>query len=245
MYHDLYLKDKSESGFQNDTALKYKVEATAFEAQVKAVAEYLDRMLLPKDSVDFTFDDGGLSFYTIAAPILEKYGLKGKFYISTAYIGTAGFLDEAGIKELHKRGHYVGSHSHTHPERMTALSQEEIEQEWSTSQTSLREILGFVPKIASIPNGYSSKDVLEAMIQSGIETIDTSATTTKIMHYESAVLRGRYAVTEDVTVEQLMQIVSSPLCRFKKRMRYEVLELAKAMLGRWYLTIREKLLRRK
>ena len=37
MYHDFYRYDKSESGFQNSTALKYKVSAEAFEAQVHAI----------------------------------------------------------------------------------------------------------------------------------------------------------------------------------------------------------------
>ena len=41
MYHDLFFSDKSESGFQNSTALKYKVSAKAFEAQVQSIENYL------------------------------------------------------------------------------------------------------------------------------------------------------------------------------------------------------------
>lgn len=242
MYHDLYRYDKSESGFQNSTALKYKVSAEAFEAQVHAIVEYLKLSHLPSDYIDFTFDDGGVSFITIAAPILEKYGFKGKFYISTAYIGTNGFLSRDQVKELHQRGHYVGSHSHTHPDRMDILSADKIKEEWLISQTILMDILGFSPRLASIPNGYISKQCIDELLKFGIESVDTSATTTQIKHYKAAILRGRYAITEDTTIDDLMRLVSSPFYRFLKKIRYKILEIAKFVLGNSYLTIRKRLL---
>lgn len=242
MYHDLYHCNKSESGFQNGTALKYKVSAETFEAQVHAIAEYIKTAHLQSDFVDFTFDDGGESFLTIAAPILEKYGFKGKFYISTSYLGCKGFLNAEQVNALHQRGHYVGSHSHTHPERMNVLTDEQINQEWTVSQSILKKIIGFPPKLASIPNGYSSRRVLDGMLKSGIEMIDTSANTTKIKYYKSAELRGRYAITEDTTIDNLMRLISSPSYRFIKRVRYDCLELAKVILGSSYLTVRKRIL---
>ena len=63
MYHDLYFRDKSESGFQNSTALKYKVSAKAFEAQVQSIENYLKCNKRQTNSVDFTFDVL-LTYYT-------------------------------------------------------------------------------------------------------------------------------------------------------------------------------------
>lgn len=242
MYHDLYHCDKSESGFQNGTALKYKVSAETFEAQVHAVAEYIKTTHSQSDFVDFTFDDGGESFLTIAAPILEKYGFKGKFYISTKYLGTKGFLQKEQVRELHQRGHYVGSHSHSHPERMDILTNVEINEEWKVSQSILKDIVGFSPKLASIPNGYASKQVVDGMIESGIDLVDTSAITTQSKSYKSAILRGRYAITENTTVGDIIQLISSPFYRTKKWVRYEILEIAKIVLGNSYLAIRKKIL---
>lgn len=242
MYHDLFRSDKSESGFQNSTALKYKVSADVFEAQVHAIADYIKSAHLQSDYIDFTFDDGGVSFLTIAAPILERYGFKGKFYISTSFLGTKGFLNKEQVRELHQRGHYIGSHSHTHPERMDRLTGEDIKREWRLSQSILKDILGFAPNMASIPNGYASKLVLDSMLESGIEMIDTSATRTTIKHYVSAIVRGRYAITEDTTIINLMHLVSSPYYRFVKRVRYVFLEMLKAILGGMYLVIRKKIL---
>lgn len=76
------------------------VTPTAFEAQVRYLAatasfitlqEYLDHLkegkpLLNK-SVVVTFDDGYKDNLTIAAPILQKYGIPATFFIATGYIG--------------------------------------------------------------------------------------------------------------------------------------------------------------
>lgn len=241
MYHDLYFSDKSESGFQNSTALKYKVSAKAFEAQVQSIVNYLKCNKHQTNSVDFTFDDGGVSAILIAAPILEKYGFKGKFYISTAYIGRKGFLNVEQVKQLFQRGHYIGSHSHTHPERINILTEKEINDEWAKSQAILKDIIGYSPNLASIPNGYISKMVLDGMLKSGIEIIDTSSITNKVRHYKCSTLRGRYVITEETTIKQLMKIISSPFYRIIKRLRYELLEIAKIVLGNSYLTIRKKI----
>ena len=166
------------------------------------------------------------------SPILEKYGFKGKFYISTAYLGTKGFLNIEQVKQLFQRGHYIGSHSHTHPERMNILTEKEINDEWAKSQAILKDIIGYSPNLASIPNGYISKIVLDGMLKSGIEIIDTSAITNKVRHYKTTTLRGRYAITETTTTKQLMKIISSPSYRILKRLRYELLEIAKMVLGK-------------
>lgn len=104
MYHDIVTRDDKSSGFQNESAFQYKVNEKDFEKQVKA--------LRGKDVI-FSFDDGGVSFITEAAPILEKYGFKGFFFISTKYIDTPGFLSREQVKCLAEHGHCVGSHSYT------------------------------------------------------------------------------------------------------------------------------------
>lgn len=242
MYHDIYRDSPGESGFQNPTAIKYKVSASEFEKQVAAIDEYIrTKNLKAEETIDFTFDDGGVSFLTLAAPILEKYGFKGKFYISTGYIGTEGFLDADQIRELNQRGHIVGSHSHSHPERMSAMPVDAVNEEWRVSQEVLADVLGFRSRYASIPNGYQSKAVLTAMISAGIDVIDTSATTTRVGRFENATIRGRYAVTDGMSVDEVMSLLSSPLCRFRKDLRWRMLSIAKCILGNSYLKIRKAL----
>jgi peptidoglycan/xylan/chitin deacetylase (PgdA/CDA1 family) len=241
MYHDVYYDMPIESGFQNKTAKKYKISSQKFEEHVAAIDCYLRKKKISKSFVDFTFDDGGESFLTIIAPILEKYGFWGKFYISTNFIGTKGFLNTEQIIELHTRGHIIGSHSHTHPEKMSILDRNNLNNEWEYSQSILHNILGYMPQWASIPNGFSSKSIIRAMVSHGITKIDTSATTTHQSRIGAIIVRGRYAITENMSTDQVLAIVSSPLYRLKLAIRWYVLAIAKAILGNAYLSIRARL----
>lgn len=240
MYHDVYRCDTSESGFQNSTALRYKVSVNDFEDHVAAINNYLTIHNFPRESVEFTFDDGGVSFLTEIAPILEKHGFRGIFFIATQYIGAPGFLSASQVQELASRGHIIGPHSHTHPERMSALCVDEIIKEWAISQKMLEGLLGYKPQYASVPNGYKSKAVLLAMNNEGIKQIYTSDPITKVFNYKDSEVIGRYAITDRDSIKDVINLVGSPWIRFKNLARFRCLGIAKALLGETYLTIRKK-----
>ena len=86
-----------------------------------------------------------------------------------------------------------------------------------------------------------SERFLDRKLKSGIEMIDASAIMAKEKHYKTSTLRGRYAITEDTTINQIMKIISSPSYRFVKRLRYMLLEIAKMILGNSYITLRRKI----
>ncbi len=233
MYHDIVTTTDKSSGFQNKNAFQYKVEASAFEAQVKA--------LQGKDVV-FTFDDGGESFLTKAAPLLEQYGFKGVFFISTKYIGTQGFLTKEQVKALAEKGHAVGSHSHTHPEIFTKLSKEEIHEEWQKSFEILKDILREQDYPMSIPNGYASKTIMEEAIKCGFSDIYNSQPTTKIKLFQTHKVFGRYVVHDNMSTEDVLRIVNSKGYRLKMALKWNVLNLVKGVLGESYDNIKAKLL---
>lgn len=76
--------------------------------------------------ISLTFDDGWKNQYTRAFPVLEKYGLKGTFYIISRmpefmlHEGEGRMMDEE-IKILQERGHEIGAHSQTHPHLQLCL----------------------------------------------------------------------------------------------------------------------------
>ena len=225
MYHDIVTRDDKSSGFQNDSAFQYKVDEEDFEKQVRA---------LHGIDVVFTFDDGGVSFITKAAPILEKYGRQGVFFISTRYIGTSGFLSAEQVKELEARGHVVGSHSHTHPHNLVVMTEREIAQEWQESCKILRGILGHEVACASIPNGYVSKTIYRMAKQADITELYTSVPTTKVSVWEGLTTIGRYVVHCDMTTEEVVSIATDTARQQKMYRRWQVLELAKKVLGGSY-----------
>lgn len=240
MYHDVYRRDTNESGFLRERDLPYKLKADCFEQQVKAIDDYCQKNNLEKEYVVFTFDDGGKSFYSVIAPILEKYGYKGLFFISTKYIGTSTFLNEEEIKDLYNRGHIIGSHAHTH-EHLYTLTDEEVENEWKESVSILSHIVEAPIQYASIPNGDTSKRVLASASKYGIKHIYTSEPTTKVGSFGDMNVIGRYVIFSDSTIDYVMSIISSPSKRFVLSCKRSVLKVIKSMLGSNYIKLKNRL----
>ena len=86
-------------------------------AQTVNVARYLgDRQC----AVSLTFDDGMQEHYTLVAPHLDRYGLKGTFGINGKYIGDiddryAPRMTWEECRSLAASGHEICSHTWSHP----------------------------------------------------------------------------------------------------------------------------------
>jgi peptidoglycan/xylan/chitin deacetylase (PgdA/CDA1 family) len=94
---------------------------------------YYDKVVI------LNFDDGRLSQYTNALPILDKYGFKATFYVVCNYIGKKeGYMDWKEIKTLQKEGHDIGSHSMNHV-RLEQLSKKNVEYEVGQSKRCLQD----------------------------------------------------------------------------------------------------------
>ena len=76
----------------------------------------------------------------------------------------------------------------------------------------------------------------------GFTTIYDSVPTTSVRHVKEIKLLGRYAILNNMKVEDVLNIVRNPFMRFRMKIRYEVLEGIKFMLGSQYLTVRKTLL---
>lgn len=230
MYHDIYKNSPDESGFQNISAFQYKISSSEFESHVKAIKEYCDSHV--GIEVVFTFDDGGVSFLLHAAPILEKYGYKGVFFISTKYIDTSLFLSTEQLRELYDRGHIIGSHSHSHLE-MSKLNDKEIDEEWSKSLKVLSEYSQH-EFIASIPNGDTRNYVECSAAKHKINKLYTSTPTIEIIQKNGIDLIGRYVVYKGMTKDDVLKIVSSSFYRNKLYTKYLILRMVRIILGKYY-----------
>ena len=151
LFHDVYERDPRESGFASDAADRYKLSIDDFDAQLASLASAAvrgatvrgsvapshPRTIAPEEHFLLTFDDGGVSYYTHIADRLEERGWRGRCLVTTDCIGQRGFLDAAQIRELHARGHVIGTHSASHPTRFSTLSDEEMRSEWTRSREAL------------------------------------------------------------------------------------------------------------
>ena len=118
LFHDVYASDPRESGFCSPAADRYKLSIDHFDRELAALAS------LPPHAPPFTltFDDGGQSFYTLVADRLEAIGCRAHCFVATDYLDRPGFLTRRQVRELHARGHTIGSHSASHPHRLHALA---------------------------------------------------------------------------------------------------------------------------
>src|SRR5207247_10334893 len=142
-----------------DSAI-YKLSRETFQNHLNAVAKANPGPLL-------TFDDGGVSAYSHIADELEERGWRGYFFIATNWIGKPGFLTSSQIREIRARGHIIGSHSCSHPARMSHHTLGDIIHEWSRSSAVLADILGQQILTASVPGGYYSEKVARAAAIAG------------------------------------------------------------------------------
>src|SRR5215813_7552 len=121
MYHDVVERaSHQESGFGSADAGLYKLEPDQFEQHLAAIDQaVVDRPILMTDLLSaktapvrpwmITFDDGGASSYTAIADQLDALEWRAHFFITTDYINTPGFMTSDQIRELHNRGHVIGS----------------------------------------------------------------------------------------------------------------------------------------
>jgi peptidoglycan/xylan/chitin deacetylase (PgdA/CDA1 family) len=204
LYHDVVPPGGADSsGFPGPAAARYKLEVSQFERHLKAIQKATVGVpgtifqLLSANycapALVLTFDDGGNSALK-AAEMLDRIGWRGHFFITTDHIGQKGFLNTDELRELRERGHVVGSHSCSHPERMAACSWQQMLREWSESVHVLSDLLGETVSTASVPRGSYSRKVAQAAAASGIKFLFTSEPMTRTGRVDGCLILGRYTI---------------------------------------------------
>jgi peptidoglycan/xylan/chitin deacetylase (PgdA/CDA1 family) len=251
MYHDVVENgDFNSSGFPGEGAHLYKLRREDFERHLDAIAATTKAVSTVRNLVDgsvlLTFDDGGSSFHHPIAGLLEQRGWRGHFFVTTDRIGAPGFLTETELRDLHRRGHIVGSHSCSHPTRMASLTRAELDREWQNSVARLSGILGEPVDTASVPGGYYGPQVGEAAQSAGIEVLFTSEPTTRIAHLNGCLLLGRYVVQRGMGPEWSAGFAAGRIAQcWRQTAMWKVKRLAKTLGGGLYLDLREAILERK
>jgi peptidoglycan/xylan/chitin deacetylase (PgdA/CDA1 family) len=262
LFHDVYVSDPSESGFRSPAADRYKLTIPAFEAQLDG----LEELRIPpacrsseseggnpespstslgtsRGPVVITVDDGGVSYYTTIADRLEAMGLRGHCFVSTNFIGARGFLTAQQIRELDSRGHIIGTHSASHPQRCSALTLPEMRSEWSESRQKLEDILGRGVTVGSVPGGYFSSAVAKAAHDTGLRTLFTSEPTSKPSAFEECTLVGRFTIRRGHPADMARRFAATaPWTRSGAWVAWNAKAIVKPVLGPTYARIADWIL---
>jgi peptidoglycan/xylan/chitin deacetylase (PgdA/CDA1 family) len=251
MYHDVVEGSKFESsGFPGRGADSYKLPREEFARQLEAIRAAVHegaiavigrrRALESPPPVFLTFDDGGVSAHWPIAAMLESYGWRGHFFVTTGRIGTPGFVSQAQVYDLHRRGHVIGSHSQSHPERMSALAPEALTREWRDSLSRLSEILGERVKVASVPGGYYSRSVARCAAAAGIEVLFNSEPSARAKVIDGCMVLGRYVVKQGMGPEWAAGFATGRRApRWKQAAFWNAKRVAKMLGGTAYLRLRK------
>ena len=195
-----------ESGFSGADADVYKLECGDFRRHLKALGgkerhapAIASELAGPAASPAgpwwmLTFDDGGIGASLHVADLLDDLGWKAHFFVTTSRIKSAGFLDPAQIRDLDRRGHIVGSHSCSHPTRMSYCTSDQLDSEWQESVETLSGILGKRVVTASVPGGYYSRRVASSAAKAGVRLLFTSEPVTSPARVDGCVVLGRFTV---------------------------------------------------
>jgi len=258
MYHDVVpIGAADDSGFPGGDAAIYKLEEPQFRAHMRAITDAvvargydrpgaadLARAPHGRTAVLLHFDDGGASALHVA-DVLEEHGWRGYFHITTDRIGDAGFVTGADVRALHERGHIVGSHSASHPPRISALPRAEIEREWSRSVAVLSELCGAPVTVASVPGGYSSREVIEAADRAGIEILFHSEPESSYDWVRGCLVLGRYAIKRATSATEAADIaVGARAPRWRQWALWNAKKAAKRLGGTHWLSMRKRILNR-
>jgi peptidoglycan/xylan/chitin deacetylase (PgdA/CDA1 family) len=161
MYHALEDEDHP-AGARDPGEQLYVLTVRQFREQMEYLHRegfrtfFLEELLgmheWPDKAVVLTFDDGHESNCTLALPILQQFGFKAEFFITTGWTGTPNYMTPDQINALHLAGMSIGSHGVSH-DFMDDLDESEIERELRESMTALTRITGRKVTSFSAPGG--------------------------------------------------------------------------------------------
>ncbi|WP_321519433.1 polysaccharide deacetylase family protein [uncultured Bacteroides sp.] len=155
---------------------EYAVSPATFAAHMKVLADsgyhsispdqlydYLVKnKKLPDKPVMITFDDSRVEHYEIAAPVMEKYGFRGVFFIMTITYNKKNYMTKEQIAQLAKAGHTIGLHSWDHT-MVTKYKDSDWQKQVVNPKKELEKIIGMPVEYWAYPNGVYDHKAAEEL----------------------------------------------------------------------------------
>ena len=179
---------------------------------------------------EITFDDGHVSNFEHALPLLLAAGCTARFFITAGWTESRpGYMNWDQLRQLHRAGQQIGGHGWSHA-LLTHCSETELDRELSQTRLTLEDKLGLPITTMSLPGGRFDPRVLEACRRAGYTQVFTSVPRAEAS--VAAPLVGRLNLRADVTVswlESLFHPENGALRRLQRVSR--VKEAAQRALG--------------
>jgi peptidoglycan/xylan/chitin deacetylase (PgdA/CDA1 family) len=220
LYHELR---PSQSDYS------YVVGTGAFEKHVDLFVEML-KTNGPGLFPELTFDDGHISNFKFALPILQSRAIKAWFFITVGWTGQrVGYMDWHQLRALHEAGQQIGAHGWTHT-LLTHCNPVELQKELVDARLTLEDKLGTSITTMSLPGGRANRRILTACREAGYTQVFTSIP--KAEPQPAGPTVGRLNIRGDMTlewIERLFQPDSGVLSSLERQ--HQMKATAKILLG--------------
>jgi len=118
---------------------------------------------LPTKPVLITFDDSRVEHFTIAAPMMEKHGFKGVFFIMTITYNKKNYMTTDQLAQLARKGHTIGLHSWDHTMVIKYKDATDWQKEVAEPKKKLEKIVGKPVEYWAYPNGVYNHNAATEM----------------------------------------------------------------------------------
>ena len=157
-----------------------RISCSLFESHLKALKKIKCRDNI---KIEIIFDDGYESTFTIAMPLMEKYGFKGTVFPVAAYLGKSNnwdfnffginsmnHLDEKQIYQLSQLGWKIGSDGLSH-KPLHILNSFELDKELRISKEILEKIINKEVKRFTPPFSMINEQLIKKVFSFGYKHI--------------------------------------------------------------------------
>lgn len=193
-------------------------------------------------AVALTFDDGHLSHYTRALPLLAARGLRADFFVNPARVGTSGFASWSQLRAMAAAGMSIQSHGYDH-RYFDELAPAALREDLVRARGEIEARIGEPVTLLAPPGGRAP---------TGLAALARAVGYRHVLGSRPGRIRGRpgrrvlprVPVTADLDDARLRAwLDGSPFVSVRAQMRHLVLGSAKRLLGnRRYEQVRARLL---
>jgi len=235
MYHALFSGNDTSNIDAED--LPYAVSVDNFRQQLDSLQNkkvgLLDEKAGEMPDIVITFDDGHISNFDLAMPLLAERGLTAYLFVTGDFIGQrAHFCHASHLEKMAQSGMEIGSHGMTH-RFFDDLTDEQAECELRQSMQQLSDQCGRAVQSISFPGGRYSQRTLEISRSVGYGQLFGSAVgTLKQSDLTAIPPLSRVAIRRGTTLDEFDRIVSADTAYYAiAQTKYKAKKLVKQTLG--------------
>jgi peptidoglycan/xylan/chitin deacetylase (PgdA/CDA1 family) len=210
----------------------YSVTSHQLEEHLRLVAELQAIPNLTGAAPRVTFDDGHLSIYQYALPLLAQTRVPATFFVTAGWIGQrADFLTWEHLREAITLGNRIQSHGWSH-KFLTQCSESELRDELERSRRTLEDKLGVEVDAISAPGGRWNRRMLVAATSAGYRRVYLSDPWRKPAELDGVQVFGRLMVWRTMQAEQLRHwLMMKGTSLFYHRTQERLKESVRRVLG--------------